>query len=103
MYIYVYTYTNIYAYVCIYIFTRKQSKKGFSSVQIPSLWICTHLVHIIRLDPGVKADIKVVEHLNHLQGGTGGSNACEPHDVGEEDGHLLQGEGEHEDKVSRQQ
>lgn len=85
------------------IFTRKQSKKDFSSFQIPFLWVCTHLVHIIGLNPGVKADVQIVEHLNHLQGSTGGSNACEPHDVREKDSHLLQGEGEHEAKVSRQQ
>lgn len=82
------------------IFSTKQSKKDFSSLQSPFLRVCTHLVHIIRLNPGVKADVEVVEHLHHLQGSAGGSNACEAHDVREEDGHLSQG-GQHEAKVSR--
>lgn len=63
------------------IFTREQSKKDFGNFQIPCLQVCTHLVNIVRLNPAVKADVQIVEHLNNLQGSTGGSNACEPHDV----------------------
>lgn len=85
------------------IFTREQSKKDFSNFQIPCLQVCTHLVNIVRLNPAVKADVQIVEHLNNLQGSTGGSNACEPHNVREKDGHLSQGEGKCEAKVSRQQ
>ena len=85
------------------IFAREPSKKDFGNFHIPCLQVCTHLVNIIRLNPAVKADVQIVEHLNNLQGSTGGSNACEPHDVREKDSHLSQGEGKCEAKVSRQQ
>lgn len=85
------------------VFTREQSKKDLNNCQIPCLQVCTHLVNIIRLNPAVKADVQIVEHLNDLQGSTGGGNACEPHDVREKDSHLWQGEGKGEAEVCRQQ
>lgn len=85
------------------VFTRKQSKKDFSRFQAPCLQVRTHLVNVVRLNPAVKTDVQIVEHLNDLQGSAGGSNACEAYDVREKDRHLSQGEGKRQGEVSRQQ
>lgn len=53
-----------------------------------------HLVNVVRLDPGIKADVEVIKHLNNLHGGAGGSDASEAHNVREEDSYLKQGDGD---------
>lgn len=47
-----------------------------------------HLVDVVGVDARVKAHVKVVEHLDHLERRTGRGDGGEAHDVGEEYGHL---------------
>ena len=50
----------------------------------------TYLVHIVVVDGGVKGRVEVVKQINHLKRSAVGADCCEPHDIREVDGDLIE-------------